>query len=81
MIEKTLIIYVLLRIKLRNGKMKIVLKGSVKFTCTKKKKAWKRKKSLRYSRNISGIMAVAYQYRFAINKFKLLFFTFLTVYF
>ena len=40
MIEKTLIIYILLRIKLRNGKMKIVLAGSVKFTLTKEKKAW-----------------------------------------
>ena len=61
MIEKTLIIYILLRIKLRNGKMKIVLAGSVKFTLTKeKKKVWKRKKSLGYSSNIFGIMAVAY---------------------
>ena len=40
MTEKTLIIYRLLRIKLRNGKMKIVLAGSVKFTLTKGKKAW-----------------------------------------
>ena len=38
MIEKTLIIYILLRIKLRNGKMKIVLAGSVKFTLTKGEK-------------------------------------------
>ena len=61
MIEKTLIIYILLRIKLRNGKMKIILAGSVKFTLTKeKKKVWKRKKSLGYSSNIFGIMAVAY---------------------
>ena len=61
MIEKILIIYILLRIKLRNGKMKIVLAGSVKFTLTKeKKKVWKRKKSLGYSSNIFGIMAVAY---------------------
>ena len=35
MIEKTLTIYILLRIKLRNRKMKIVLAGSVKFTLTK----------------------------------------------
>ena len=40
MIENTLIIYILLRIKLRNRKMKIVLAGSVKFTLTKEKKAW-----------------------------------------
>ena len=46
MTEKTLIIYILLRVKLRNGKMKIVLAGSVKFTLTKEKKAWKRKKKL-----------------------------------
>ena len=46
MIEKTLIIYILLRIKLRNGKVKIVLAGSVKFTLTKGKKAWKGKKKL-----------------------------------
>ena len=39
MIEKTVIIYILLRIKLRNGKTKIVLAGSVKFTFTKAKKA------------------------------------------
>ena len=45
MIEKTLIIYILLRIKLRNGKMKIFLAGSVKFTLTKvKKKLGKEKK-------------------------------------
>ena len=70
MIEKTLIIYILLRIKSRNGKIKIVLTGSVKFTLTKGKKAWKRKRSLGYSSSIFGVMAVAYQYRFAINKFK-----------
>ena len=81
MIKKTLIIYILLRIKLRNGKMKIVLAGSVKFTLTKGKKASKTKKSLGYSSSIFGIMAVAYQYCFASNKYKLLFFTFLTVYF
>ena len=45
MIEKTLITYILLRVKLRNGKMKIVLACSVKFTLKKKKpgkekKAW-----------------------------------------
>ena len=68
MIENTLIIYILLRIKLRNRKMKIVLAGSVKFTLKKGKKAWKRKKSLGYSSNTFGIMAVAYQYRFATNK-------------
>ena len=44
MIENKLIIYILLRIKLINRKMKIVLVGSVKFTLTKEKKAWKRKK-------------------------------------
>ena len=44
-IGNTLIIYILLRIKLRNRKMKIVLAGSVKFTLTKVKKAWKRKKT------------------------------------
>ena len=38
MIENILIIYVLLRIKLRNRKMNIVLAGSVKFTLTKEKK-------------------------------------------
>ena len=75
MIEKTLTIYILLRIKLRNGKMKIALAGSVKFTLTKeKKKTWNRKKSLECSSNIFGIVAVAYQYLFATNKFKLLFF-------
>ena len=76
MIEKTLITYILLRVKLRNGKMKIFLAGSVKFTLTKKKKAWKRKKSLGYSSNIFGIMTVAYQYPFGTNKFKLLFLLF-----
>ena len=40
----------------------------------KKKKAWKRKNSLGYSSSIFGIMAVAYHYRFATNKYKLLFF-------
>ena len=46
MIEKTLTIYILLRIKLRNGKMKIALAGSVKFTLTKeKKKLGKEKKA------------------------------------
>ena len=75
MIEKALIIYILLRKKLRNGKMKIVVAGSVKFTLIKeKKKAWKRKNSLGYSSSIFGITAVAYQYRFATNKYKLLFF-------
>ena len=39
MIENTLIIYILLRIKLRNRKIKIVLAGSVKFTLTKEKKS------------------------------------------
>ena len=39
MIGNTLIIYILLRIKLRDRKMKIVLAGSVKFTLTKEKKA------------------------------------------
>ena len=48
--------------------MKIVLGGSVKFTLTKGKK------SLRYSSNTFGIMAVAYQYRVAANKYKLLLF-------
>ena len=46
MIKKTLIIYILLRIKLRNGKMKIVLAGSVKFTLTKGKKSFEKKKKL-----------------------------------
>ena len=46
MIEKTLIIYILLRVKLRNGKMKIVLAGSVKFTLTKEKKNLEKKKKL-----------------------------------
>ena len=46
MIENKLMIYILLRIKLINRKMKIVLVGSVKFTLTKEKKAWKRKKQL-----------------------------------
>ena len=59
MIEKTLIIYILLRIKLRNGKMKIVLAGSVKFKLTKEKKRSEKKKSLGFS-SIFGIMAVAY---------------------
>ena len=52
-----------------------------KIYINKGKKAWKRKKSLGYSSSIFGIMAVAYQHRFTINKFKLPFFTFLTVYF
>ena len=68
MIENTLIIYILLRIKLRNRKMKIALAGSVKFTLTKEKK------SLRHSSNTFAIMDVAYQYRFATNKYKLLLF-------
>ena len=41
----------------------------------------KGKKSLGYSSNTFGIMAVAYQYRFAANKYKLLLFYLLTVYF
>ena len=66
MIENTLIIYILLRIKLRDRKMKIVLASSVKLTLTKEKK------SLGYSSNFFGTMAVAYQYRFATNTCKLL---------
>ena len=46
MIENTLIIYILLRIKLRNRKMKIALAGSVKYTLTKGKKSLKKKKKL-----------------------------------
>ena len=61
MIEKTLIIYILLRIKLTNGKMKIVLTGSVKFKLTKEKWLGKPKKNLGYSSNIFGIMVVDYQ--------------------
>ena len=80
MIENTLIIYILLRIKLRNRKMKIVLAGSVKYTLTNEKKSLE-KKCLEYSSNTFGIMAVAYQYRFAANKYKLLLFYLLTVYF
>ena len=79
MIEKTLIIYILLGIKLRNGKMKIVIAGSVKFTLTKEKKSLdneKKSKNLGSSSSIFGIMAVAYQCRFATNKFKLLFYLF-----
>ena len=45
MIEKTLIVYILLRIKLRNGKMEIALAVSVKFTLTKEKKLGKEKKA------------------------------------
>ena len=74
MIEKTLILYILLRIKLRNAKVKNVLAGSVKFTLTKEKKVLEKKKSLGYSSNTFGIMAVDYQYRFATNKYKLLLF-------
>ena len=71
MLEKTLKIYILITTKLRNGKMKIILAGSVKFILTKEKKVWKRKKSFGYSSNIFGIMAVGYQYRLATNKYKL----------
>ena len=46
MIENTLIIYILLRIKLRNREMKIVLAGSVKLTLTKGKKSLEKKKKL-----------------------------------
>ena len=46
MIENTLIIYILLRIKLRNRKMKIALEGSVKFTLTKGKESLEKKKKL-----------------------------------
>ena len=45
MIEKKFIIYILLRIKLRNGKMKIILAGSVKFTLKRKKKLGKEKRT------------------------------------
>ena len=76
MIKKTLIVYILLRIKLRNGKMKIALPGSVRFTLTKRKKAGKVKKRLGYSSSIFGITDIAYQYCFATVKYKLLFFTF-----
>ena len=41
MIEKTLTVYILLRIKFRNGMMKNVLAGSIKFTLAKKKKLGK----------------------------------------
>ena len=68
MIEKKL----LLRIKLRNGKMKIILAGSVKFTLKRKKKLGKEKKNLGYSSNTFRIMAVTYQYRFSTNNYKLL---------
>ena len=54
-------------------------KGSVKFTLTAEKRSLEKKKSLGHSSNIFGIMAVAYQYRFATNKYKLPFLTFLTV--
>ena len=47
MIEKTLIIYILSRVKLRNGKMKIVLPGSLKFALTKEKKKLKKEKKAR----------------------------------
>ena len=59
--------------------MKIVLAGSVKFTLTKKKKLGKEKKSwviFGFFKNTFGFMAVAYQYRFAANKYKLLFLSF-----
>ena len=46
MIENTLLIYILLRIKLKNRTMKIVLAGSVKFTLTKGKKSLEKKKKL-----------------------------------
>ena len=45
-IENTLIIYILLRIKLKKRKMKIVLAGSVKFTLTKEKKSLEKKEKL-----------------------------------
>ena len=54
--------------------MNIVLAGSVKYTLTKLKKSLEKKKSLGYSSNTFGIIAVAYQYRFAANKCKLLLF-------
>ena len=41
---KRQIIYILLRIKLRMGKMEIVLAGSVKFTLTKENKCLEKKK-------------------------------------
>ena len=44
MTEKTLIIYILLRVKLRNGKMKIIFAGSVKFTLTEAKKSLEKEK-------------------------------------
>ena len=40
-------IYILLRIKLRNGKTKIIFAGFVKFTISKEKKAWKKNKKTR----------------------------------
>ena len=46
MIKKALVIYILLRIKLRNGKVTIVLAGSVKLTLTKEKKCFEKKKRL-----------------------------------
>ena len=46
MIEKTLVIYILSRIKLRNGKIKIVIASSVKFTLTKGKKSLEKKSKL-----------------------------------
>ena len=47
----------------------------------KGKKIGKEKKNLGYPSSIFAIIAVSYQYRFATNKFKILLFTFLTVYF
>ena len=47
----------------------------------KGKKKLGKEKSLVYSSSIFRIAALAYQYRFATNKYKLRFFAFLTVYF
>ena len=81
MIENTLIIYILLRIKLRNRKMKIVLAGPVKFTLTKEKKLGKEKKAW-------DIQVILLELWLLLTSIVLLpistsffFFIFLTVYF
>ena len=82
MIENTLIIYILLRIKLRNRKMKIVLAGSVKYTLTnEKKKLGKEKKAW-------AIQVIRLELWLLLTSIVLLpiitsffFFIFLTVYF
>ena len=79
MIENTLIIYIL--IKLRKRRMKIVLAGSVKFTLTKKKKLGKEKKSWVIQVILLNLWLLLTSIVLLPISTSFFFFIFLTVYF